>query len=114
MLFRQQGRSRADFVRIVFDQKALARHFLRRTWMHLHCAEAEAKKLEADTGINLAAIDFIFDFSQPDPEPLFLEINYVFGRRGLGGSMNFYHLLSEALQQWLAEHGFDPQCVAPL
>lgn len=73
--------------------------------------EKEAKKLAAATGINLAAIDFIFDFCQADPEPLFLEINYVFGRRGLGGSMNFYRLLSEALQEWLTEHGFDPQSV---
>jgi ribosomal protein S6--L-glutamate ligase len=68
----------------------------------------EAERLVAATGINLAAIDFVFDFGSPDPQPLFLEINYIFGRRGLGGSMQFYRLLSEAVQDWLVERGFDP------
>jgi ribosomal protein S6--L-glutamate ligase len=70
-----------------------------------------AEKLLAATGINLAAIDFVFDLTQPDPQALFLEINYVFGRRGLGGSMRFYRLLSQALQEWLVEKGFDPNLV---
>ncbi len=76
--------------------------------------EIEAERLVAATGINLAAIDVIFHIKQPDPQPLFLEINYIFGRRGLGGSMRFYQLLSEALQEWLTEKGFDPQSVTPL
>jgi len=76
--------------------------------------EIEAERLVAETGINLAAIDFIFDFTQPNPRPLFLEINYIFGRRGLGGSMRFYQLLSQALQEWLVERGFDPQSVTSL
>ncbi|MGD9031454.1 MAG: hypothetical protein PVJ69_03090 [Desulfobacteraceae bacterium] len=70
--------------------------------------KTEAERFVAATGINLAAIDFVFDVNQPDPQPLFLEINYIFGRRGLGGSMRFYQLLSQALQEWLAERGFDP------
>ncbi len=70
--------------------------------------EIEAERLAAETTIDLAAIDFIFDFESPDPRPLFLEINYVFGRRGLGGSMRFYRLLTEAVQEWLVERGFDP------
>ncbi len=74
----------------------------------------EAERLVAATGINLAAIDFIFDFRSPDPQPLFLEINYIFGRRGLGGSMQFYRLLTEAVQEWLVERGFDPNSVTPL
>jgi ribosomal protein S6--L-glutamate ligase len=74
----------------------------------------EAERVAAATGINLAAIDFIFDFGSPDPEPLFLEINYVFGRRGLGGSIKFYRLLAEAVQEWLVEKGFDPRSVTPL
>lgn len=74
----------------------------------------EAEGLVAATGMNLAAIDFVFDLTQPDPQPLFLEINYVFGRRGLGGSMRFYQLLSHALQEWLTEKGLDPQSVALL
>ena len=71
----------------------------------------EAERLAAATGINLAAIDFIFDFRSPDPEPLLLEINYVFGRRGLGGSMQFYRFLTEAVQEWLVGRGFDPRSV---
>ncbi|MGD8229555.1 MAG: hypothetical protein PVH82_18155 [Desulfobacteraceae bacterium] len=74
----------------------------------------EAERLAAATGINLAAIDFIFDFRSPDPQPLFLEINYVFGRRGLGGSMQFYRILNKAVQEWLVERGFDPRSVTPL
>jgi ribosomal protein S6--L-glutamate ligase len=70
-------------------------------------ARMETEGLVAATGMNLAAIDFVFDLTQPDPQPLFLEINYIFGRRGLGGSMRFYRLLSQALQEWLAERGFD-------
>ena len=69
----------------------------------------EAERLVAATGINLAAIDFIFDFRSLDPQPLFLEINYIFGRRGLGGSMQFYRLLAQAVREWLIERGFDPR-----
>lgn len=76
--------------------------------------EIEAERLAAETAVNLAAIDFIFDFRSADPQPLFLEINYVFGRRGLGGSMRFYRLLSEAVQEWLVERGFDPSSVTLL
>ncbi len=74
----------------------------------------EAERLVAAAGINLAAIDFIFDFKSPDPQPLFLEINYIFGRRGLGGSMAFYRLLAEAVQEWVAERGFDPNSLTLL
>jgi ribosomal protein S6--L-glutamate ligase len=76
--------------------------------------EIEAERLAAETGINLAAIDFIFDLTQPNSRPLFLEINYIFGRRGLGGSIRFYQLLSQALQEWLVQRGFDPQSVTLL
>jgi len=74
----------------------------------------QARRLSAATGINLAAIDFVFPFSHPDPQPLFLEVNYSFGRQGLGGSQNFYLLLFEVLQEWLAEKGFDPDSVTLL
>jgi ribosomal protein S6--L-glutamate ligase len=73
--------------------------------------KAQAQRLFTLTGINLAAIDFVFSFSNPDPQPLFLEINYSFGREGLGGSQKFYILLFEVLQEWLAEKGFDPDSV---
>jgi ribosomal protein S6--L-glutamate ligase len=71
----------------------------------------EGERLTALTGINVAAIDFVFPFDRLDPDPLFLEINYYFGRRGLGGSENYYRLLFEALREWLKEKGFDPNSV---
>lgn len=51
------------------------------------------------TGINLAAFDLVFP--PEEPEPFFLEINYTFGRTGLGGSEKFYRILQEAVRQWL-------------
>jgi ribosomal protein S6--L-glutamate ligase len=74
----------------------------------------QAQRLSSATGINLAAIDFVFPFSHPDPQPLFLEVNYSFGRQGLGGSQNFYLLLFAVLQEWLVEKGFDPDSVTLL
>ena len=56
------------------------------------------------TGINLAGFDLLFSKTSLDKgmiEPLFLEINYFFGRRGLGGSQAYYHLLQEAIDNWL-------------
>ncbi len=55
------------------------------------------KKICELTKINLAAFDLIFK----DQQPLFLEINYTFGRTGLGGSEAFYKLLKEAINNWL-------------
>lgn len=51
------------------------------------------------SGINLAAFDLVFPAAET--EPLFLEINYTFGRTGLGGSEKFYSLLREAVAGWL-------------
>lgn len=76
--------------------------------------KTQAQRLSAATGINLAAIDFVFPFCHPDPQPLFLEVNYAFGRQGLGGSRNFYFLLFAVLQEWLTEKGFDPASVTLL
>jgi ribosomal protein S6--L-glutamate ligase len=76
--------------------------------------KTQAQRLSAATGINLAAIDFVFSFSHHDSQPLFLEVNYSFGRQGLGGSRNFYLLLFAVLQEWLAEKGFDPDSVTLL
>lgn len=54
------------------------------------------------SGINLAGFDMIFDRKADPPLPLFLEINYYFGRKGLGGSMRFYEMLNQAADRWLA------------
>jgi len=53
------------------------------------------------TGIDLAGIDLIFSASADDANPLFLEINYFFGRDGLGGSEKYYELLNKAVDQWI-------------
>lgn len=56
------------------------------------------------TGINLAGFDFVFstrDLLAGRIKPLLLEINYFFGRRGLGGSRAYYHLLLPQMSRWL-------------
>lgn len=57
------------------------------------------------TGINLAAFDVLFDRSQRTPKPLLSEINFLFGRKGLGGSPRFYDLLHEAVIKWIDDLG---------
>lgn len=62
----------------------------------------------ARSGLQLAGFDFLFDsrsLSQGRIEPLMLEINYFFGRTGLGGSEGFYALLAEAVDAWLDGQG---------
>jgi ribosomal protein S6--L-glutamate ligase len=59
------------------------------------------------SGINLAGFDLIFDHQANPAVPLFLEINYYFGRRGLGGSMQFYEILGQAVDRWLASSDGD-------
>lgn len=72
---------------------------------------AQAQWICEETGINLAAFDFVFDLDRPDPQPYLLEINYYFGRRGLGGSLKYYRLLLKAIREWLSEKGFDARGV---
>lgn len=62
----------------------------------------------ARTGLQLAGFDFIFDsrsLAQGQAEPLLLEINYFFGRTGLGGSEAYYRLLTEEVDLWLSQLG---------
>jgi len=69
------------------------------------------QELSEKTGINLAAVDFVFPLGEKDPEPFFLEINYYFGRKGLGGSETYYRLLHGAIRKWLHDAGTDPGAV---
>lgn len=58
--------------------------------------------------INLAGFDLIFNESgghKKDPRPVFLEINYFFGRTGLGGSAHFYVMLQAEIDRWLSGLG---------
>jgi ribosomal protein S6--L-glutamate ligase len=53
-------------------------------------------------GIQVAGFDILFDRRRDPGTPLFLEINYYFGRKGLGGSLRFYELFEQAADRWLA------------
>ncbi|MBW1694132.1 MAG: glutathione synthase [Deltaproteobacteria bacterium] len=53
------------------------------------------------TGINLAGFDLLFSADERGNLPIFLEINYYFGRRGLGGSEKFYDLLETEIIKWI-------------
>jgi ribosomal protein S6--L-glutamate ligase len=68
-------------------------------------AEKAVVQLCCKTGINLAGFDLIFSASsqieKERKQPLFLEINYFFGRKGLGGSEKFYALLRGEVEKWL-------------
>ena len=61
----------------------------------------------AKTGINLAGFDLLFSQNGKETTPFFLEINYFFGRRGLGGSFKYYDLLDRAVEAWLDTLGLD-------
>lgn len=74
-------------------------------------AVSQARRLSRQTGINLAGLDYVFRMTQEDPEAMLLEINYYFGRRGLGGSRRYYALLYRAVQDFLSESGLDPGIV---
>jgi len=74
-------------------------------------ARASSQILAEKTGIDLAAVDFLCPISEKDPEPVFLEINYYFGRRGLGGSETYYRLLHQAIREWLKDSGLNPNAV---
>jgi ribosomal protein S6--L-glutamate ligase len=57
------------------------------------------------TGINLAGFDVIFSRAKIEPKPLLLEINYFFGRKGLGGSEAYYAILQKEIRRWLLSIG---------
>jgi len=57
------------------------------------------------TGINLAGFDVLFSSEAEVNTPIFLEINYYFGRRGLGGSEKFYEILNAEINRWLDNLG---------
>ncbi len=55
------------------------------------------------TGINLAGFDFLFSLKEVDPKPLFLEINYCFRTKGLGGPDMFLGMLQKGIRRWIAD-----------
>jgi len=70
-----------------------------------HKAVALVKQICHKTGINLAGFDVIFSFENDDPDPMLLEINYFFGRKGLGGSEAYYQILLDEIQSWISGLG---------
>jgi ribosomal protein S6--L-glutamate ligase len=76
-----------------------------------HLREAAAQVVHnvcGRTGLQLAGFDFIFNAEALDAgriEPLALEINYFFGRTGLGGSQKYYRILEQQVDAWLSEIG---------
>jgi len=71
-------------------------------------AAGAVKEFCGQTGINLAGFDILFLSKPPPKEPLLLEINYYFGRRGLGGSEPFYEILNNEISKWLVSIGLSP------
>jgi ribosomal protein S6--L-glutamate ligase len=66
-------------------------------------AKVFVKNLCNKTGINLAGFDVVFAPVREYIKPLMLEINYFFGRRGLGGSDAFYEILKSEIDNWLSK-----------
>jgi len=69
------------------------------------------ERLCSATRIQLAGVDLLFSEEERSPLPLFLEINYFFGRKGLGGSETYYRLLVEAVQHWVTSIGSDDAAI---
>jgi ribosomal protein S6--L-glutamate ligase len=60
------------------------------------------------TGINLAGFDILFADTTTTPQMYFLEINFFFGRHGLGGSDAYYRILIREIDNWLNDNGLIP------
>jgi ribosomal protein S6--L-glutamate ligase len=63
------------------------------------------KNFCSQTRINLAGFDILFSSQAKLKIPLFLEINYFFGRKGLGGSEKFYDILTKEIMKWIESLG---------
>ena len=107
------GRELFSYWRVMASQDALLANLAGGGTID-HCSDchliAAAERATSafcrQTGINLAGFDFLFcsDPAVADPQtPLFLEINYFFGRRGLWGSDGYYQRLLHAIDHWLAD-----------
>lgn len=71
-------------------------------------AAAIVRQICRQTRLQLGGFDFIFNRSALNhgtATPLLLEINYFFGRTGLGGSQGFYNIFTEAVDRWLSDIG---------
>jgi ribosomal protein S6--L-glutamate ligase len=63
--------------------------------------------------VDLAGFDLVFPEEAPPSGLLFLEINWYFGRRGLGGADAYYRILLEEINAWLRGLGLRPEKGVP-
>jgi ribosomal protein S6--L-glutamate ligase len=57
-----------------------------------------SRSLCHQAGIDVAGLDIMFP---PKGSPLFIEINFLFGRKGIGGRPGYDRLFHQAVQSWL-------------
>ena len=75
--------------------------------LQAHATDA-VKEFCRCTGINLAGFDILFTEKPETPQMYFLEINFFFGRQGLGGSDAYYKILIEEIDRWLRDNNLTP------
>ena len=66
-----------------------------------HAAARSVRAFCDATGINLAGFDILAPARESSIRPIFLEINYFFGRQGLGGSPAYYRMLIAEIERWI-------------
>lgn len=57
-----------------------------------------ARSLVQAAGIDVAGLDIMFPVHG---SPLFIEINFLFGRKGIGGRLGYDRLFGQAVQTWM-------------
>ena len=60
-----------------------------------------ARSLCQSAGIDVAGLDLMFP---PQGSPLFIEINFLFGRKGIGGRTGYERLFDQAVRAWMHAH----------
>ncbi len=66
------------------------------------------RRVKTQTRLDLAAVDMVFSLKEPAC-PYWLEVNFFFGRKGLGGRHGFYKLLLSSVSHWLTDLGLKPE-----
>lgn len=64
-----------------------------------------ARTLVHAAGIDVAGLDIMFPVHGP---PLLIEINFLFGRKGIGGRLGYDRLFSQAVQTWMQKGAHNP------
>jgi ribosomal protein S6--L-glutamate ligase len=66
-----------------------------------------ARSLCTKAGIDVAGLDLMFPAHS---SPLFIEMNFLFGRKGIGGRLGYDRLFRQAVQEWINTSGFRMAC----